>query len=161
MFAFVAVALLAAEPTARVSRPPLPGFVVGHEASQAGASILEEVPAGETVHKWSRMVTTQRFEGVAFRTSPARFLGMLASGAMATCPGATASDVREEGGARLVRLDCPKNANTGLPETFVARAMDDGADLHVFQVAWRSVPTPSDITWAETYLKGIKLTPRN
>ena len=161
MFAFAAVALLAAEPTAGVSRPALPGFEVGYQASQGGASILEEVPNGETVHKWTRMVTSQRFEGVAFKTSPARFLGMLASGALATCPGATASQVREEDGARLVRMDCPKNPDTGLPETFVARALDDGADLHVFQVAWRSVPTPADIAWAESYLKGIRLTPRN
>jgi hypothetical protein len=161
MFLLAAVAMIAAEPATEVSRPALPGFVVGYKATQGGASILEEVPAGETVQRWSRMVTTQRFDGIGFRVSPSRMVGRIATGFVTGCAGGTATDVQNDGDFSTMRADCPRNPQTGLPETVLARAIADGATLHVFQVAWRSVPTAAELAWAETYLKGIKLTTSN
>ena len=41
----------------------VPGFVVGYRVANDREDIREEVPAGETVQDWTRMVTTQRFAG--------------------------------------------------------------------------------------------------
>ena len=159
MFLSFATLLMAPAQALEASRPALPGFVVGHKAEQGGASLIEEVPEVETVQKWTRMVTTQRFENIAYRLSPDRMMGRLASGYMTTCVGGTATEVTRDGDFSTVRADCPKNPETGLPETVMARAIADEGTLHVFQVAWRRVPTAADLAWGETYLKAIKLRP--
>jgi len=118
VFAFIIAGLLATSADEQITRPPLAGFVVGNQQSSGGASILEEVPAGETVQKWTRMVTTQRFEGLAERLDAAGFLNMLAKATARSC-----------------------------------------TDLHVFQVAWRSVPSANDVVWGERYLDGVSVKP--
>jgi hypothetical protein len=159
MSLFISAILMTSAAEPEVTRPPLPGFVVGYKAAHGGASLLEEVPQGETVQKWTRMVTTQRFENIAFRLSPAKMMGTIATNFVVTCAGGTATEVGSDGDFSTVRADCPKNPQTGLPETMVARATANGATLHVFQVAWRKAPTAADVAWAEAYLKAIKLTP--
>jgi hypothetical protein len=101
------------------------------------------------------MVTTQRFGGLSGRVTAAQFAGLLGQQAAGSCPGGRATEVTEEGGAAQVRADCPTNPETGLLETFIARAVMGTDDLHVFQVAWRRVPTKQDIAWGENYLRGI------
>ncbi|WP_338503313.1 hypothetical protein V6R86_07415 [Sphingomonas kaistensis] len=159
MFLSVVALLIAPAPPLQASRPALPGFIVGYKAELGGGSLLEEVPTGETVQKWTRMVTTQKFENIAYRLSPDRMMGSLATNYMTTCVGGTATEVGRDGDFSTVRADCPKNPQTGLPETMLARAIADEGTLHVFQVAWRRVPTAADLAWGEAYLKGIKLTP--
>jgi hypothetical protein len=58
-----------------------------------------------------------------------------------------------------MRVDCPLNPATGLPETFFAKAVPGAADMHVAQVAFRRVPSAQDATWAERYLAGVTLKP--
>lgn len=159
MLAFIIAGLLASSSDEQVIRPPLPGFVVGNQQSAGGASIIEQVPSGESVERWTRMVTTQRFEGLADRIDAPGFLGKLAALTAERCAGAKASGVQGTGASAEVRIDCPLNPQTGQPETFIARAIVHGRDLHIFQVAWRRVPTAADVAWGEHYLQGVSVKP--
>ena len=143
--------------------PVLPGFVVGFEASNDQQSIREEVPAGESVQDWTRMVTTQRFAGAAARLTPSDLLGVIARNLAAACPGARTSPVvtgslSGKATARF-RADCPLLAQTGKPETFVILVISDGEDLHVKQAAFRRDPTERDIQWADGVLASVTIRP--
>jgi hypothetical protein len=50
------------------------------------------------------------------------------------------------------RLDCPRNPGTGKPETFVYRLYQGNGRLHFLQIAFRHVPTPAEIAWANAQL---------
>jgi hypothetical protein len=136
--------------------PPLDGFVTGFNQSNARVSILEEVPRGETVEKWTRMVTTQQFLNVPAQLTPQAILQGLTRSLPARCPGATTTEVATvivsgHNGARM-RADCSRNPQTGLPETFLMIAVQGPSDLHIKQAAFRRVPDRSDLAWAEGVL---------
>jgi len=151
-----ALAAFAAE---LLATPPLPGFVVGYEVARDGNSIVEQVPQGETVHKWTRMVTVQQFAGVAQRVDGNGFLKLMLDGLQGSCPGATIAYRRPAGKFAQTRVDCPFNPATGLPETFFAKAMPGASDMHITQVAFRRVPSAEDVAWAEAYLAKVNLKP--
>jgi hypothetical protein len=146
-----------------LASPVLPGFVVGHEAANAEQAIREEVPSGETVQAWTRMVTTQRFGGAAARLTPADFLANMAGNLQSACPGASASRVitATRGGrpSAQMRAFCPLFARTGQPEAFIILAIAGVEDLHVKQVAFRRVPTNDDIAWGEGVLAAVRYCP--
>ena len=142
-----------------LSAPALPGFVVGFNKAAGGSSIVEQVPQGETVHDWTRMVTTQRFAGLAARTGGDGFLSLMLGGLQRGCPAARVTYRRPVGSAAQMRVDCPLNPATGKPETFFAKAMPGKPDMHVAQVAFRRVPTPADVKWAEAHLAKVALKP--
>jgi hypothetical protein len=142
-----------------LARPPVPGFVAGYEIAQGGTYMLEQIPAGETVKDWTRMITTQRFAGVAQKTDAEGFLQLMINGLEKGCPGAKIVYRRSVQSGAQIRIDCPVNPATGRPETFFAKAIAGSADMHVAQVAFRRVPSSTDVTWAEKYLAGAKLTP--
>jgi hypothetical protein len=77
-----------------MSAPDLPGFVVGYEIAGDNQSIREEVPKGETVQKWTRMVTSQRFRNLAQRVTPAQYTGQILKDLPKACPRATASSLQ-------------------------------------------------------------------
>jgi len=160
--ALLAVSALAgASPAAaeRIAPQSLPGFVLGYEAGNDEQSIREEVPAGETVQEWTRMVTTQWFAGAAERLTPTEFFEVITRNLMAGCPGAKTSapvtSSRESRAAAQMRADCPRVAQTGKPETFVILAIAGDRDLHVKQVAFRRVPTAADLQWADEVLGAV------
>ena len=105
------------------------------------------------------MVTTQRFAGVAKRTDANGFLQVMIEGLSGACPGARVAYRHPSGRSAQMRVDCPVNPKTGLPETFFAKAMPGSADMHVAQVAFRRVPKADDVAWAERYLAGVMLKP--
>ena len=142
-----------------LARPPITGFITGYQVARNGSSIQEQVPAGENVEQWTRMVTSQRFAGVATRTNADGFLQLMLDGLSAACPGARTTYRRPVGRAAQMRIDCPLNPKTGLPETFFAKAIPGSADMHVAQVAFRRVPTAKDVSWAESYLAGVTVKP--
>jgi hypothetical protein len=153
------LALVVAIAVDALLRPALPSFAVGYNVARDGNSIVEEVPHGETVEKWTRMVTTQRFAGVARRTDSNGFLQLMLDRLQQACPGAKVIYRRASGKSSQMRVDCPLNPSTRLPETFIAKAMSGAADLHVAQVAFRRAPTDDDVSWAERYLAGVKVRP--
>lgn len=144
----------------RLVSPPLSNFVLGYSAANDTQSIREEVPRGETVERWSRMVTTQRFAGLAARSTPAAYTRTIAEQTPRACPGAKVSPVANltvsgHAAARL-QVDCPRSEG-GLPESFLLLAVAGQSDMHVRQVAFRGAKTAADLTWAERYLAATVL----
>ena len=140
----------------RLARPALAGFNIGYDAKSNGSAMLEQIPAGETIRRWTRMVTTQRFARLAGKTDARAFLVDLGASVSRACPGAKSS-VEMRGAAAELRADCPLNSATGLPETFFAKAMMGTSDLHVAQVAFRRLPSTADVQWVRNYLAGVAL----
>lgn len=146
-----------------LAAPALPGFVQGYQAANASQSIREEIPRGETVQRWTRMVTTQRFAGLARRASPHDYAGNVLTGVQRSCPGArttpaTAVTVSGRPAARF-QVDCPRNPATGgQAETFILLAVaGPSGDMHVKQVAWRGGTTPAGLAWGRAFLAGVTL----
>jgi hypothetical protein len=142
-----------------LGQAPLAGFAVGYRAAENGSAIVEWVPQGETVDHWTRMVTVQRFAGIGARL---RFwVDTFPPNLARSCPGAVVSrPVYSESLGRqqaAFRVDCPRNPETGQPETFLLRAIAGAADLHSLQVAYRHVPSAQEIEWAERQLASARL----
>lgn len=161
LIAFTALSL-AASPVAaqqgageRLVSPALPGFVVGYNAANAQQSMVEEVPRGESVEAWTRMVTTQRFVGLARRATVAQYAQNVMNAVPQSCPGAAVSPLASltVSGRPAVRfqLDCPRSAG-GRPESFIMLAIAGANDIHVKQVAWRGGTTPAGLAWGRQVL---------
>jgi hypothetical protein len=139
----------------RLISPPPAGFVLGHSAANAEQSIREDVPRGETVQRWTRMITTQRFAGLVARSTPAAYVRVVAGQVPQACPGATVSPIASltvsGRPASRVQVDCPRSEG-GLPETFILLAVAGASDMHVKQVAFRGAKSAADLAWARAYL---------
>jgi hypothetical protein len=146
--------------TERLVSPALPGFVTGHAAANAQQSILEQVPAGESVRAWTRMVTTQRYGGLARRATVAQYAQNVRNAVPGACPGATMSPLTSltisGRPAAQFQLDCPRSAG-GQPETFIMLAIAGPSDIHVKQVAWRGGTTPAALAWGRQFLAATVL----
>lgn len=161
----VLVALQALQPAAQVQpetivAPLPPGFTVANKAAGAGETIEERVPEGETVDRWSKMITVQRFSGLA-RFGPHVFLERLGALIVQACPGAEASPIADsqvEGHATAeIRVDCPLNSGTGKPEAIFARALQGESDVHVVQYAYRAKADTKKAVAAKAYLSAVRL----
>jgi hypothetical protein len=145
----------------RLEGPTLPDFVVGYQAANAEQAIREEVPRGETVERWSRMITTQWFARLTAKISAADFARLMVRDLPRACPGAkvTAPQELTVSGrpAAQIRADCPLLRTTNRPETFIMLVVAAETDLLVRQVAFRSVPTGEDIDWSDAVLGGTVL----
>jgi hypothetical protein len=167
MASIAALPLLApvatAQPAAqeRLVAPALPGFVVGYTAANAQQSIREEIPRGETVEAWSRMITTQRFVGTARAATPEVYARNTMAGIPRACPGARVSPVtglRISGrAAAQFQVDCPRSVG-GRPETFILLCIAGrSGDMQVKQVGWRVGTTPEGLGWGRNFLAGVAL----
>ena len=159
----LAVTPASAQPSSEwLAHGPTPGLVVGFRQAEGGSMIVERVPQGETVENWTRMVTVQRFAGQQpLEQWLATFTGGLAQG----CPGARTSRpaYSEIEGRRSVefRGDCPRNPQTGRPETFLIRAISGASALHVAQAAFRHAPNEAETDWARSFLATVTLCSRD
>jgi hypothetical protein len=160
VLALILASPLFAQATERLASPALNGFVVGYSAANTQQSIREEVPRGETVEAWTRMVTTQRFVGLAARATPAQYAQNVIAPLPRACPGARVSPIENltVTGRPAVRLqvDCPRNSG-GISETFILLAIAGARDMHVKQVAFRGGVTPASLQWAQGYLAATAL----
>jgi hypothetical protein len=142
-------------------RPPAPGFVVGFDKANAEQAIVERVPTGESVERWTRMLTSQRFVGRARDPGPRQLLANIQNLMKNGCPGGSTTqivDLTVSGRpAARMRSDCPRNPQTGLPETFFILAFAGKNDLFAEQVAFRRVPTAADVAFATKELQGVRL----
>lgn len=157
MLAASAASAATAQPggSERLVSPALPGFVTGHAAANAQQSIGEEIPRGETVQAWTRMVTTQRYGGLARQATVAQYVGNVLDAVPRGCPGATLSPLvsLRISGREAVRLqlDCPRSAG-GRAETYIMLAIAGPSDIHVKQIAWRGGTTPAGLAWGQQFL---------
>jgi len=155
----------AAPPVEWIGQAPLPELEIGHQLAGQGSLIVERIPAGETVERWTRMVLVQRFAGVIARGGTLdEWHGHFMQGIEGACPGfrgGPPTRLRIGGRAAMeFRVDCPRNPATGLPESFFLRAVAGRADLHVAQIAFRSIPNPADTAWAIQHLASVTLCTR-
>ena len=162
LLALLAATVPASEAAAeRLTQRAEPGFHVAFARSQGPASIQGQVPGGESVQDWSRMITTQRFAGaIAVGLSPQTMLDRLAALWPSSCPGGGMTPFALRGGdanAVSARFDCALLSGTGKPETMFFRAVAGATDLHIVQVAFRSVPTPEQVAWARAHLESVSL----
>jgi hypothetical protein len=139
--------------------PALAGFIVGNRASNENQFILEEIPEGETVHSWTRMVSTQRYRDLALKASPYQMLQSIAASTPKSCPGAivTAPASLKIGGrdAARMRVECPLNPQSGTPETFLMLVVAGQRDMMLKQVAFRGRTSGEDIAWATGFLGSV------
>lgn len=158
MFALATAMVLALPaPEERLAVPIAEGFVVGHKQTAQSGSIEERIPRGETVQKWSRMITILKINTSA---SPASYAANFEGVVTRACPGTTAA--RETGptghGAVDGRMDCPRNPSTGQPETFFFRVFGgNGNAIHMIQVAFRHMPNDKEADWARAQIAGAIL----
>ena len=160
--AFTIAAPAAAATSEWSMRLPAPGFVVGFDKANAQQSIVERIPSGETVERWTRMLTSQRFMGRGADPGPRGLLTNMQGLMKEACPsgGTTAIVAMTVSGrpAARMRADCPLNPQTGLPETyFIVAFSGDGGDLFAEQVAFRRVPTNADVQFATATLQQVAL----
>ena len=165
---WLSIAVLALSPVAASAapaewsgRPAAPGFVVGFDKANAEQSIVERVPAGESVERWTRMLTSQRFIGRASDPGPRQLLVNIQKLMENACPGGSTTEIVTMSisgrPAARMRSDCPLNPQTGLPETFFIIAFAGTNDLFAEQVAFRRVPTAADIAFGTKDLQAVRL----
>ena len=142
-----------------IAPPPAPDFVLGF-AGRGPAPIREYVPRGETVERWTRMVTILQL-GWKPGMGPRRYAGLWAQSMQRGCPGAVVGEARDTPLAGhesvTLRVTCPRNPQTGLAELVVGRFVTGGEQLHNIQAAIRGPVTPQAEAWAEGLVAGATL----
>ena len=150
------IALTSPIATEWVAVPPEPGFVAVYRRETAKEGIEESVPKGESFNQWTRMITRQRFN---VPMTPRVFAGRMAAGMSGACPGIVISPLTAGPREAFVeqRFDCPRNPQTGKPETTFLRAYAGAGAVHAVQFAFRSVPSAAQADWARQRLAGTAL----
>jgi hypothetical protein len=163
--ALLATPAAAQAPAEWVGQAPLPGLVIAYHLAGEGSLIVERVPRGETIERWTRMVTNHRFAGeITAGGTVDRWHAGFVSNLSQACPGFRASvpaRLRIEGRPAIeFRGDCPRNPATGQPESFFLRVIAGRADLHLAQVGFRHVPSAAEAGWARAHLASVTLCTR-
>lgn len=157
MLIFAAAMALSAPADEWLVWPHAEGFIVGHQETAANGSIEEQVPAGETVDDWSRMITRIEIPG---DQAAEQFTDNLAARWEHSCPGGQSVSQIALADFRVsieARMDCPRNPATGKPETMFMRSFRAQHRLYVLQVAFRHAPDAAERAWAEAQLTGATL----
>lgn len=150
MHALALIAILALQAEEKLVWPMADGFVTTYQQETPdGAAIEERVAKGETVEAWSRMLTRITFPQAI---DPMLFSSRMAQGWQGSCAGAVASTPVSGPRGVDMRIDCPRNAKTGKPETMFQRVVPATGKLYILQVAFRSVPTAEQARWANSEL---------
>jgi hypothetical protein len=154
--AFASSGMLApASAQRQVSLPAAPGFVIGNQ-QRAGRQILVElVPAGQSVNRYTKMISLQTFPNVAATVPPGSFMNAFTRRYLAACPRAQAQMMSLGGGKSGMRIQCPLHPNTGKPETVFARAFPVGRDMAMTHVTLKYVAMPGDAAWARDYVARV------
>lgn len=154
LFALLAttpVALAAQVPDRQVLLPPAPGFVPGYSAKQGRQTIVEFVPKGETVKRFTRMITLQTVPAPRGMTD-AQFLAGFAKTYIARCPRAKAIVVPFSNRQAGVRIDCPRHPATGQAETVFARAIAIAPEMAIVHYTSKAFVLPKEAGWARDFL---------
>ena len=151
--------LLAVSPVAaqRLTMPSPPGFVLGYEGRQGANLVREFVPRGQTVHNYTRMISSHRVAGMG-RVGEKNFAIEWVKRHLRRCPGATPIAVPFGTTAAGIRIDCRRHPATGRPETVIARAVRAGPDMFLVFVTFRYMPAPREAQWACGQLGAIAVT---
>lgn len=133
----------------------LAGFETGNAFKQNGLTMVERVPAGESVHDWSEMATTQIFHGSPMTLE--QYFGDMRRSWTLACPGTEVYAIRdgEENGYPFAvwQFSCPLNPATGKPENTWIKGIRGNDALYAVQWAFRREPTEADVMRAVKHLK--------
>lgn len=150
----------AQEPFERVRQPALPGFEQIVREQRPETSLELWVPRGQTLARWTRMVTVQRFTGLARRTTPVDYLRAVRRSMRAGCREAQLGAISHWALATYptaqIWVDCPLNPASNQPEITFMRVIAGYADLYVVHVAVR-VRRRDDLEFARRHLAGVML----
>jgi hypothetical protein len=138
---------------------PPAGFEVGHhQDSRDGVTLIEWVPAGETVQNWSEMVTV-----LVFRKrpdlDPEGFLRRLQAKWLTDCKGAAPAPVMKGNVNGYVSatmlMRCPLFPSTGKPETTIFGAIKGKDALYMVQRAVRAAGSPAEVERLRAYMAEV------
>jgi hypothetical protein len=121
-------------------------FVAGYEKTNGGNYTREAVPRGESVEKWTEMITVTGAKGgaAAPNASAEKFAGAIAAGFQRACPdsfAATGSATTIAGQDAFVAVvGCGRVGTEARSETALIVAIKGSADLYTVQWAERSAP---------------------
>jgi hypothetical protein len=149
-----AFAQSAAVPQREVELPAEKGLIVGHQARQGRSVLVELIPIGETVERYTRMVTLQTmpdFGRVPEKDVIDRFTERYRAG----CPRATSAALPFQSPSDGTRIDCPLHPVTKRMETVFVRLLDMAPDRAMVQITMTQVPMPDDSRWARDYLSRV------
>ena len=151
------------------------GFVPAFEDAKGGQYIQESVLEGESVKKWSQMVTITGAKGLASNpnVTPARFAGGMAGGFKRACPDSyTATGLGEikfgshDGFAAVVSCGVANPVGESYSESMLLIVIKGESDYYTIQWAERgeASKTPikfDDAKWVDRFkrLSPIKLCP--
>ena len=152
------------------------GFVPAFEDTKAGHYVHESVLQGETVKKWSQMVTITGAKGLASNANvtPARFAGGIAGGFQRVCPDSyTATGLGEikfgshEGFAAVISCGVASPVGETHSESMLLVVIKGESDYYTIQWAERGKASKTPLQFDEAKWVGrfkilapIKLCPK-
>lgn len=154
--AVAAVGAVAPASALSVALPQVPGFQIGSQQQAGRAVLVELVPTGQTVQRYTKMITLVTTPGAGQMPS-ANFVTLFAKRYLATCPGSRATPVPMGKGLAGIRIDCSRHPKTGKPETVFARALPVGPDMALVQYMTTYMTMPAEAQFARTYLGSVTL----
>jgi hypothetical protein len=134
-------------------------FQIGHHQRNDKVEIIELVEPPETVHNWSKLITSLMFFDAA-ETGLDAFYIRWRDGLRDGCPGMKDQTVRGSvDGHPAIRatLSCPKNPQTGKPENLSAFLVQGDANLMMAQVAFRHTVAQPDTALTERVKGSLKV----
>jgi hypothetical protein len=137
-----------------------PGYKIGFQDKKSELQQTEWVPVGQTVDKWTEMLTVQVFYGL--KTTPQQFMRTLEQRWHGACPGAgeaqpIVSGVENGYASLLWILDCPQNPTTGQLELTWFKGIQGNDSFYVVQKAFKFSPNKEQIARWVGYLKAVQV----
>jgi hypothetical protein len=136
---------------------PPNGFSLASQLDNRRSLISEWVPATQSIHNWSELITVQIFRGL--RKDPEDFLRSIRQGFVIACSGTSFKEFPKHltngYSVSVLIVECPKNPKTQKPETTVFRVINGRDALYSVQHAWRSLPTSSELNRELETLSGV------
>jgi hypothetical protein len=166
MFLFaLATAAMAAQPLSTAPTEMLgidapDEFQVGNQQRNEKIELTELVVPPETVDTWSSKLITSLMVFGAAPTGVDQFYGQWRDTMRSACPGITDAPIRGTvDGHSAIRstLSCPKNPETGKPETLGTVLVQGDANMMMVQVAFRHALAPEDRALIEHVARSLKV----
>lgn len=160
----IAAAVMALAPTSAAAQPrgpqprmqqlmlkPPGNFVVGHSQRVGTQQIVEWVPRGQTVKRYTKMITLNSFVPRA-GIGPSSVMESFSSRYRNACRGTRVSHMSLGGGKTGIRMDCPRSPMTGKPETVFARAIPMRPAMAIVQYMTTYTAPPGEAAFAREFL---------
>lgn len=156
----VATILLGSPATAQPGRtrqlylPPLAGFGPPQGQRAGQSQMIEMVPRGQSLQRYSKIVTVTTFPARP-GISADQLLRAFTQRYVAGCPRAQVRPIDLGGGNRGARIDCTRHPRTGRPETTFVRAAVGQPAVAIASYMTTYFTMPGEATVARDFLGRI------